>query len=209
MKAFEAMLIAALLWPAPVFVEGAMAQNRALGVKAGVTLASADIEDLQGTFDAGNRTGWGVAAFLTLGTGLVSIQPELNFLDLGFDATVAPGVTPEVELRYLAPAVLVRLGIPLALVRPGVLAGLGIGFELDCTVDGVACEDSPIALETGATDPTALLGADVDVSLGGNLSLRGDVRYAIGLSDIHKASDLWTEIRNRAWQVQAGIAYRF
>ena len=186
----------------------AAAQGRAFGFKGGLTLASADVEDLDRTFDSDNRTGWGVGAFLTLGSGVVSIQPELNFLDLGFEVAVAPGVAPEVNLRYIAPVALLRLGLPLVVVRPGVFGGVGVGIELDCTIDDVACEDSPLQLETGATDPTGVFGADVDVNLG-SVSLRGDVRYAIGLSDIEEASDIWTEIRNRAWQVSAGLAFRF
>src|SRR5688572_22124420 len=58
----------------------AHAQNRRFGAKGGITLASADIEDISGTFDAENRTGWGAGVFLTLGGGRFSIQPELNFV---------------------------------------------------------------------------------------------------------------------------------
>lgn len=207
MRNLTVLTIATLVWLAPFAARDAAAQ-RALGFKGGITLASADIEDLDGTFDTDNRTGWGAGAFLTLGSGVISVQPELNFLDLGFDVAVAPGVSPEVNLRYIAPVVLLRLGLPLVVVRPGVFGGVGVGIELDCTIDDVACEDSPLQLETGATDPTGVFGADVDVNLG-SVSLRGDVRYAIGLSDIEEASDIWTEIRNRAWQVSAGLAFRF
>jgi hypothetical protein len=200
--------MAMVAWLAPFAAQDVAAQ-RALGFKGGLTLASADIKDLEGTFDTDNRTGWGAGAFLTLGSGALSIQPELNFLDLGFDVTLGPGVSPEVKLRYLAPVVLLRLGLPLVVVRPGVFGGVGLGIELDCTIDDVACEDfAPVQLETGATDPTGVFGADVDINLG-SVSLRGDARYAIGLSDIEEASDIWTEVRNRAWQVSAGLAFRF
>ena len=97
------------------------AQNR-IGFKGGVTLASADVEDLDGTFDSGNRTGWLVGGFLTLGSGLFVLQPELNLVELGFEATGLPD-GPEVKLRYLQPAVLLKLGLPVVVVRPNPLGG--------------------------------------------------------------------------------------
>jgi hypothetical protein len=188
-------------------VSQASAQNSSMGIKAGITLASADVKDLDGTFDTENRTGWGVGAFLTLGRGLISIQPEINFVELGFEAAGLPGA-PEVKLRYVAPTVLLKLGLPLAVVRPSVFAGAGIGIELSCSIDDTDCEQAPVAFETGTSDATGIFGADLDIILGASI-LRADVRYAIGFSDIHEASDVWTEIKNRAWQVSVGIGTRF
>jgi hypothetical protein len=180
------------------------AQNR-VGIKGGVTLASADVHDLQGTFATDNRTGWGAGVFLTLGRGAIAIQPELNAVDLGFKAAGLP-TAPEVKLRYIAPTVLLKLGLPFPVVRPSVFAGASVGLEMSCTIAGTDCENSPFALETGS-DATGLFGADVDVALGG-ASLRFDVRYAIGFKDIREASDIWTEIKNRAWLVAVGLGFR-
>jgi hypothetical protein len=177
------------------------------GFKGGLTLASADIENVSGTFDADNRTGWGVGAFLTLGGGLLSLQPELNFVEQGFD-TQTPLGNAEVKLRYFLPAALLRVGLPLAVIRPGVFGGVGVGFEAGCKINDTDCEDTPFALETESTDPSGIFGADLDIYLG-SATLRGDVRYAIGFKDINKASDVWTEIKNRAWAVSAGLAFRF
>ena len=205
MKILVGLLAAPCLFAA---TDMAHAQNRMFGVKGGVTLASADIENISGTFHADNRTGWGIGAFLTLSGGVISLQPELNFLENGFEVATPLG-DADVKLRYVVPAVLLRLGLPLAAVRPGVFGGVGIGFEAGCTINDVNCEDTPFSLETEVTDPNGIFGADVDVFLGPSASLRGDVRYAIGFSDIHKASDVWTGIKNRAWAVSAGVALRF
>jgi len=190
-----------------VSATGAFAQGGVFGVKGGLTLASADVEDIEGTFDTGNRTGWAAGAFFSMGSGALSIQPELNLINLGFEATGLPG-SPDVELRYFAPAVLLRLGLPLAVVRPGLLAGVGVGIEIDCQIGGATCDDADPSLETQTTDPTGLFGADLDVAFGMGV-LRAEARYLIGLRDIHEASDVWTEIKNRAWQVQAGFGFRF
>ena len=56
-----------------------------LGFKAGVTVASVDLGDLDETFDKENRTGLGAGVFLLLGSHkIVSVQPELNLVTRGF-----------------------------------------------------------------------------------------------------------------------------
>ena len=205
MRALAGLLAVSCLF---VAAETAQAQGRSIGVKAGLTLASADIENVSGTFGTDNRTGWGIGAFLTLGSGVLSFQPELNFVENGFDSPTPFG-DAEVKLRYLLPAVLLKVGLPLPAVRPSVFGGVGIGFEAGCTVNGVDCEDTPFSFETKTTDPTGLFGADLNISLGPATALRADVRYAVGFSDIRKASDVWTEVKNRAWAVSAGLAFRF
>jgi hypothetical protein len=94
-------------------------------------------------------------------------------------------------------------------VRPGVFGGVGIGLEADCTINDVDCEELPFAFETKSSDPAGIFGAALDIFLGSNASVRADVRYTIGFSDIHEASDVWTEVKNRAWAVSAGVAFRF
>ena len=135
-------------------------------------------------------------------------MPELNLVELGFEATGLPD-GPEVKLRYLQPAVLLKLGLPLVVVRPNVFGGVGWGIEMSCTLEGTDCEDLPIGFQTKSTDPTAMFGADLEIALGPMMSLRADARYLIGLSDIHEASDVWTEVKNRAWIVSGGVAFGF
>ena len=188
----------------------AQAQSRVFGVKGGITVASADLGDLEQTFDANNRTGWGIGAFLTWGGGIVSLQPELNLIDLGFETASPPGFpTPELQLTYLAPAVLLKAGIPLGIVKPSLFGGVGIGIEVRCRIDGVDCEDSPFPLDTKTSDPTGIFGADLEIYPWGALALRADIRYAVGFDDVRKASDIWSEIKNRAWQFSAGAGIRF
>ena len=190
--------------------EAVQAQSRTFGIKGGITVASADLGDPEQTFDATNRTGWGIGAFLTWGGGILSLQPELNLIDLGFETASPPGFpTPELQLTYLAPAVLLKAGIPLGIVKPSVFGGVGVGIELRCRIDGVDCEDSPFPLDTKTSDPTGIFGADLDIYPGGALALRADIRYAVGFDDIRKASDIWSEIKNRAWQFSGGVGFRF
>jgi hypothetical protein len=186
----------------------AQGQGRTVGLKGGITVASADLGDLEETFDAENRTGWGIGAFLTWGGGWLSIQPELNVVDLGFEA-VSPFASPEVQLTYIAPAALVKLGIPAGVVKPSLFGGVGVGIELRCRIEGVDCEDSPFPLNTEASDPTGIFGADLDIYPSPTLALRLDIRYAIGFDDIRQASDIWSEIKNRAWQFSGGVGFRF
>jgi len=50
-----------------------------------------------------------------------------------------------------------------------------------------------------------LFGADVAFFVDDSFSFWADVRYSLGLNDIHEASDIWTGVENRAWQAQVGF----
>ncbi|MEZ4424555.1 MAG: outer membrane beta-barrel protein [Gemmatimonadota bacterium] len=190
-----------LLAGALALVPPALQAQSTLGFRGGVSIASADVDDLSGSLEEENRTGWSVGTFLALGNGLFVLQPELSFTEKGFELIGANAV--EVKLRYLEPSLLLKAGVPLGPVRADVFGGVGIGFEASCSIDGVDCDSSAFGLET-TTDWSALFGADVGLMLG-SFSLWGDVRYAMGLTDIEEASDVWDGIENRSFLVQVGV----
>lgn len=175
-----------------------------LGLRGGWTLASADVQDLSGTFKEDNRTGWSVGVFLPIGSGFLTIQPELSYIEKGFEGSDGL-VNRDVRLRYIEPAVLLKFGIPLVTVKPSIFGGVGLGIETECKINEEECKSGPFGFETGSTDWSALFGADVKLQAGTSFSIWADVRYSLGLNDIHEASDIWTGVENRAWQAQLGI----
>jgi hypothetical protein len=178
-----------------------------LGFKAGVTVASVDLGDLDETFDKENRTGLGAGVFLLLGSHkIVSVQPELNLVTRGFKYSGAEDGT--VELGYLQPAVLVKLGMPLAVIKPGVFAGVGYGFKTTCSLDDTECDDPGVDFAVKSSDFSGIFGADVQINLGATLVLMGDARYEVGFSDINDASDVFGDIKNRAFTLQVGLGLR-
>jgi len=141
--------------------------QKTLGIRGGVSVASANIEDIDGTFDQDSRTGFAGTLFFNAGKGIFSLQPELSYIQKG---AAESGESNQTELTYLEAALLLKAGLPLGIAR----------------------------------DWNALFGIDVAVYLGG-ISLWGDGRYAVGLSDIADIEDV--SYKNRAWIFSAGVGF--
>lgn len=178
--------------------------NGIFGGKAGVSVAS--IDGLDDTFDDDNTTGFAAGAFLTFGRGIISLQPELNYTRKGFSYIAGVPGRVDVDLHYLQPAVVLKAGVPLAVVRPSIFAGVGYGMEARCTVDGDDCEDFTPRIET-KNDWSGIFGVDVEIGAG-SVYFIGDARYEVGLSDINDSDDVFDDLKNRAWILRAGLGFR-
>jgi len=177
--------------------------QKTLGVRGGVSVATASVDDVEGTFDSSNRTGFAGTVFFNAGKGIFSTQLELNYIQKGVEDSRTSSKT---ELSYLEPALLVKAGLPLGIARAGVFGGIGADFELDCKIvdgsDSASCSD--LGVDTNSPDWNALFGLDLAVYLGG-ISLWGDGRYAVGLSEISNVSDF--SYKNRSWIFSAGVGF--
>lgn len=171
-----------------------------LGVRGGVSVAGASL-DASETFADENRTGLVGGAFLALQPGPFGLQLELLYHEKGFREENGPR---DLDVAYLEIPALLKLGLPLAVVRPGVFGGVAVAFETRCEFRGLDCAEA--GLETNGTELSGVLGADLRVALGG-LSLWADGRYSVGFSDIHDAGDLFEEIENRSWDFTVGAGF--
>lgn len=167
-----------------------------LGVRGGVCVASASL-DINQTFDKDNRTGFAGSVFLSNGSGLLAIQPEVSYVQKGVEDAISNG---GVELDYLELAALLKAGIPLATLRPHVFGGVGADFEVK--------HDTELALDTSSMDWNLIFGADLEI-LFGQLAVVVDGRYALGLTDVSKTSDIVSDLKNRAWIFSAGLGCSF
>lgn len=175
------------------------------GVKAGVSVAS--IDGFDDTFDDENTTGFAGGLFMTLGRGVISLQPELNYTRKGFSFIAGVPGRVDVDLTYIQPAVVAKLGAPLGIVRPSVFAGLGYGFEAGCTIDDEDCDDfAGVSIQTN-NDFSGIFGVDLEIGAGG-VYVIGDARYEVGLSDINESDDIVDDLKNRAWILRAGLGFR-
>jgi hypothetical protein len=176
---------------------------KVLGVRGGVSVASASIDDVSGTFDQSNRTGFAGTLFFNTGKGVFSLQPELSYIQKGVEES---GTSNSTELSYLELALLLKAGLPLGIARAGVFGGIGADFEMDCKIaegsQSESCSDA--GLETNSPDWNGLFGIDVAVYLG-SISLWGDGRYAVGLSNISDLESI--SYKNRSWIFSAGIGF--
>jgi hypothetical protein len=187
-----------------VFVGTAQAQaifDRAWGAKAGVSVSSADVNDIDGTFDKSNQTGFAGGLFVHNYWGLFGGQLEGSYIQKGVKESTSDEAT---KLDYIELAALLKLGLPLGIVRPGLFGGIGFDILVSCKAGGEDCKD-----ESKSTDWVGIIGGDVIVYFG-SFSVFGDGRYNIGLGDVSDLSDVGLSdfsYKNQGWTFQAGVGF--
>jgi len=177
----------------------ARAQGLTLGFRGGVSVASASL-DVGQTFDKTNRTGFAGGVFLNLDAGMLGFQVGAEYVQKGVDLDIANTVS-QLSLNYVEIPAVLKLGIPLGLVKPSVFGGVGLGLNAGCDNSGADCAD-----QVKSTDFSGIAGADVALYLGG-ISLWADARYHFGLSNINEPSAVVQDLKNRNWTLQAGIGF--
>ena len=183
---------------------GAVGANSALaaatlGARLGVSIAKASL-DVQQSFETANRTGFTGTVFLDTGTGVLSLQPEVSYIQKGAKNATTGAV---IKLDYVELAALLKAGLPLPAIQPHVFAGIGADFSTDNNVTV-----GNIDFSTKKADWTVPIGVDVKVAVG-SLAICADARYAIGLTDISKGSANVRNLKTRAWIVSAGVGMSF
>lgn len=185
-----------------VYVGTAQAQamfDKAWGAKAGVSVASADIGDIGETFSKSNQTGFAGGLFIHNYWGLFGGQLEGSYIQKGVKQSFGTLGEESIKLDYIELAALLKLGLPLGIVRPGLFGGVGFDILLSCDAAGDDCKD-----ETKSTDWVGIIGGDVIVYFG-SFNIFGDGRYNIGLSEVSDVSDF--EYKNQGWTFQAGVGF--
>ncbi len=170
--------------------------DRAWGAKAGVSVSSASLDEIGDTFDKSNQTGFAGGLFFQNYWGLFGGQLEASYIQKGvkdndFDEAI--------KLDYIELAALLKVGLPLGIVRPGLFGGIGFDILLSCDAGGDDCKD-----ESKSTDWVGIIGGDVIVYFG-SFMVFGDGRYNIGLSEVSDVSDLG--YKNQGWTFQAGVGF--
>lgn len=168
-----------------------------LGIRGGVSVSSAEFSTE--TFDESNRTGFDGGVFVDFGAGsILGLQIAAQYAQRGAELDLQ-GAAEDLSLNYLEIPAVLKVGLPLGIVKPSLLGGVALGFNTRCEFDGSGdCGD-----EITSTNFAGVLGADVAFFLGG-LSLWVDGRFNFGLSDVADALDV-DELKTRAWTLQAGI----
>ncbi len=189
-------------------------QAQSIGIVAGGTFSQ-----LQGLKDvkARNRNGTMFGATLTLPVGeKVAFQPELLFINKGGAIDYGGGNTDDIRLDYLDIPLLLRFDRSRgAMLNPHLLLGPSIGFNVGCNISSsgsgipdLSSDCTRDNFKPKTLDWGAVLGAGVDVSLGG-LGLTGGARYGVGLADISddNGDALKQRVRNGTLTVYAGVFF--
>lgn len=166
-----------------------------IGVRGGISVASASFDP--DVFDEENRTGFAGGAFVDFDLGVLGFQVAGVYNAKGVQTEVG-----ELDLAYIELPAVVKIGIPLAVLKPSVFGGASVAFRTSCEIDGTECSEDAFS----STDFLGVLGADLAIYLGG-ISLWADARYNVGLRDIDDASDLFGDLKNRNWSLTAGLGF--
>lgn len=191
-------IIASSLLSCAVLASSAQA-GTTLGARIGASIATASL-DAQANFDPENRTGFTGTIFLDSGLGFFNLQPEVSYIQKGAK-NATTGV--EIALDYIEVAALLKVGLPIPVIQPHVFAGIGADFNTDTSI---TYENA--TLTTKNVDWTVPLGADIRLTFG-KLGVYADARYAVGLTDISEGTAIFTDLKNRAWILSAGVGFEF
>jgi hypothetical protein len=196
--------------PLALLIAAPLQAQTTLGVKGGINIADVDtnIEDLPDVLDS--KTGFVGGGFVTLGLGsLFALQPELLYSQKGFGASEGE-LTAQLGTNYIEIPVLLKAQLKLAMLRPAVYAGPVVSFETSCNLEVVGvsfdCDDDEDFLDRKKTEWGAVFGANLDFILGPVILIL-DGRYQLGLTNLADVPDVDEEVKNRVWQIMAGIGF--
>jgi hypothetical protein len=169
-----------------------------LGARLGTSISNVS-GDLSNTIALSNQNGFTATAFLQMGDGPVSLQPELGYVQKGVTEKTTAS---DFQFDYAEIAGLAKVQIPALPVHTHLFGGVGA----DINVKNVVPAGTSVDVKN--LDWNAIFGGDVMMNMAG-LSVVGDGRYAMGLSDVTSASSAVSGIKNRAWMFSAGVGVKF
>ncbi|MEJ2541325.1 MAG: porin family protein [Gemmatimonadota bacterium] len=187
--------LAALASSAP-----ALEAQTILGVRGGVSVSSASF-DVSETLDDSNRTGFVGGVFLDWGQStLFGFQVAAQYAQKGAEID-----NVDLDLAYLEIPAVVKVGLPLGIVKPSVFGGVALGFNTSCD-DPDQVFGADFCDDVSSTEWAGVFGADAAFYLG-SLSLWIDARYNVGLNDISSDLEFVDDLKNRAWNISGGVGF--
>jgi hypothetical protein len=165
----------------------------AFGLRAGLNRSTMSFPE-NGIISA--RTGIGVGFLMDIPmSSFLSIQPELAFSQKGAVSENYPWIA--VRINYLEVPILLKMNIPVDIVRPFLIAGPSVALRL-------TKKDGDFKL----IDFGLVFGAGGAFRLSNSGPIIFDVRYTVGLSPIIKdASGPFADIKNRVLSIS--LSYLF
>lgn len=192
-------------WP-----DGGQSPGVMIGPMVGLNLAKFGGEDVG---DVDTRTGFqaGIYASLPLGK-VVAIAPSLAYSQEGTKGDVGGGVTTTFKLSYLELPVMLKLSAPLqgsGKIRPYVMAGPAVAFELSCRLEAsngsqsasADCDDDQVNLDTRKVLFGVHFGAGIEID-----RVFIGAKYQLGLTSLDDTGGV--DVKNRVIAIMAGYGFR-
>lgn len=195
-----------------------LSAQRALGFRAGASLANLSLDVSGEEPDLSSRTGFHVGAYMDIPlSGNLFFQPGFGLTQKGAEISADEG-TIGLHIDYLEIPLLFKYAFPTSgSLGVHVMGGPALAFELSCDISleaegfsaDFACDEGDaedVEIGTKSFDVGALLGGGVSFPMGGvRLTLEGF--YNLGLANIvDDAADDETA-KNRALYLTAGVAF--
>ncbi len=207
MKKSKQMIGLILIMTMVSFVSSALADVQ-FGLRAGANSARITGQDIQEFSDTiKNKSGLVAGIFFSINLGkALTIQPEILYTMKGTTLSDPnPEYSGKLYADYVEIPLLLKLKIPLPLLKPVVFAGPSVGFKLreKYVINGQNIELQESLFENN--DYGAIFGAGLD--LGHHLQF--DVRYSLGLKKVISTiqGETAPDIKNGVWSATVGIAF--
>lgn len=172
---------------------------------AGVNFSNLDVSDLSVDEATSSRTGGMFGGYIGTHMGrLFTIRLEGYWTRKGADLTESGNTVASFKTNYIEVPLILRVHIPLVVIKPALYAGPAISFQTSCDFEvsdgpSVPCSDAGIDLKS--TDFSGIIGAGVGV---GPITL--DVQYDFSFSNILEDDPMSnTEVKNQTWTVRAAF----
>lgn len=167
-----------------------------LGLRLGTAISNVS-GDVSSSVDMATRNGFTATGFLQMGDGMLSVQPELGYVQKGAKDNIT---STKIELDYAEVAGLLKVHVPVVPIQSHVFGGVGADFNVQTV--------APAGFDANNLDWNAIFGGDVMMNAMG-LNVVGDGRYAMGLNSVTSGSSAVADIKNRAWAFSAGLGIKF
>lgn len=169
---------------------------------AGVNFSNLDVTNLDPGDVLNSRTGGMFGGYIGTHLGrLFTVRLEGYWTRKGTDL-VSSGTAESFKIDYIEVPLILRVHIPLVVVKPAIYAGPAISFKTKCNVEEgsttLSCDDAMVLLKS--TDFSGIIGAGVGI---GPVTL--DVQYDFSFSDITDDPSSIQEVKNQTWTVRAAF----
>lgn len=125
------------------------------------------------------------------------------WLGKGADSVVTPTDTVDVSLSYFELPLTLNVAFPLGGDwYAGAYAGVGLGFQLGCSVSGTDCASGTTGGIGKGSEWTLPVGAGVGRRFG-EMIVALDGRYSLGLSDVFQD----VNVRTRTWNLLLRVIF--
>lgn len=164
-----------------VIVMNSNAQDRHFGIKGGVTAYQLSSEFGEASATSDPKTGFAAGIFGEFPINKVlSIQPEVIFVQKGGEDSEGSNVTSSLTLSYVDVPLLLKINAPLeGFFKPYIFGGPYAGYLLDVSTE---LDEGNIDLNEAFADLHYGLKVGLGVHLG---SVIVDVRYDMGIADLY------------------------